>query len=141
MPEPTQDAISARAHAIWLRRGATPGKALDDWLQAERELRAESAKTTSPSAPSTFATAPGAGVAPHARPATPPPAPTGSFAPPLPPAKAPAGPTRPATPPATRASEGVPRPGDAKRTNGRDGGRRGGGGAGGGGKNGGRKRR
>ncbi len=30
--------IRARAHEIFLARGAAPGSDLDDWLQAEREL-------------------------------------------------------------------------------------------------------
>ena len=32
------DEIAARAHEIYLARGAAPGRELDDWLQAEREL-------------------------------------------------------------------------------------------------------
>jgi hypothetical protein len=35
---PTREAIARRAHQIYLERGAAPGHALDDWLQAEREL-------------------------------------------------------------------------------------------------------
>jgi hypothetical protein len=32
--------VRRRAHEIWLRRGgSSPGSALDDWLQAEREVR------------------------------------------------------------------------------------------------------
>ena len=31
-------AIASRAHQIFLERGAAPGRELDDWLQAEREL-------------------------------------------------------------------------------------------------------
>jgi hypothetical protein len=30
--------IEARAHEIYLDRGAEPGHELDDWLQAEREI-------------------------------------------------------------------------------------------------------
>jgi len=30
--------IEARAHEIYLTRGAEPGHELDDWLQAEREI-------------------------------------------------------------------------------------------------------
>lgn len=30
--------IEARAHEIYLARGAEPGHELDDWLQAEREI-------------------------------------------------------------------------------------------------------
>jgi Protein of unknown function (DUF2934) len=32
------NAIASRAHQIFLERGAAPGRELDDWLQAEREL-------------------------------------------------------------------------------------------------------
>jgi hypothetical protein len=36
---PTEAAISARAHQIWIARGKpTPGTPLADWIQAEREL-------------------------------------------------------------------------------------------------------
>jgi len=31
--------IARRAHELFLRRGGEPGHDLDDWLQAERELR------------------------------------------------------------------------------------------------------
>jgi hypothetical protein len=31
--------VAVRAYHIFLSRGATPGRELDDWLQAERELR------------------------------------------------------------------------------------------------------
>jgi DUF2934 family protein len=38
---PAADAVSVRAHEIWVARGRpTPGTPLEDWLQAERELRA-----------------------------------------------------------------------------------------------------
>lgn len=38
--EPSDEEIRQRAHEIYLARGATPdGYELDDWLQAERELR------------------------------------------------------------------------------------------------------
>jgi len=40
---PTQEQIAARAHEICLRRGGAPGRELDDWLQAERELSQEGA--------------------------------------------------------------------------------------------------
>lgn len=33
-----QERIGLRAYEIYLSRGATDGRALDDWLQAEREL-------------------------------------------------------------------------------------------------------
>jgi hypothetical protein len=35
---PSHEEIRLRAHEIYLQRGALPGKELDDWLQAEREL-------------------------------------------------------------------------------------------------------
>lgn len=35
---PSLHEIAARAHEIYLARGAAPGGELDDWLQAEREL-------------------------------------------------------------------------------------------------------
>ena len=33
--------IRTRAHELYLARGAKPGRELEDWLQAERELTAE----------------------------------------------------------------------------------------------------
>ena len=33
--------IRSRAYEIYLARGAEPGRELEDWLQAERELMAE----------------------------------------------------------------------------------------------------
>jgi hypothetical protein len=36
MPE---EAIRSRAHQLYEERGAEPGHDLDDWLQAERELK------------------------------------------------------------------------------------------------------
>ncbi|MBI4391045.1 MAG: DUF2934 domain-containing protein [candidate division NC10 bacterium] len=38
---PTRDEIAKRAYGLYLGRSATPGHALDDWLEAERQLRAE----------------------------------------------------------------------------------------------------
>ena len=35
---PNCDDIRLRAYEIYLERGSLPGKELDDWLQAEREL-------------------------------------------------------------------------------------------------------
>ena len=32
------DALARRAYEIFQRRGGAPGRDLDDWLQAEREL-------------------------------------------------------------------------------------------------------
>jgi Protein of unknown function (DUF2934) len=43
------ESIRKRAYEIYLERGGQPGRELDDWLQAERELHApalESAKAT-----------------------------------------------------------------------------------------------
>jgi len=37
--EVTDQEIRARAYEIYLDRGAAPGYELDEWLQAERELR------------------------------------------------------------------------------------------------------
>jgi hypothetical protein len=35
------DRIRHRAHELYIERGCQPGSALDDWLQAEKEIRAE----------------------------------------------------------------------------------------------------
>lgn len=40
-PEARITRIARRAHEIYAARGGTEGKALDDWLQAEREIDAE----------------------------------------------------------------------------------------------------
>jgi hypothetical protein len=41
----TEDLIAQRAYALYLARGAEDGHALEDWLQAEREIQeARSAK-------------------------------------------------------------------------------------------------
>jgi len=37
--DPTEDQIRARAHEIYLKRGAGQGHDWDDWIAAERELR------------------------------------------------------------------------------------------------------
>jgi len=37
----SQEAIAQRAYELFLQRGQAHGYALDDWLQAERELREE----------------------------------------------------------------------------------------------------
>jgi Protein of unknown function (DUF2934) len=37
--EPTTEQIRQRAYELYLFRGAGPGDALEDWLEAERELR------------------------------------------------------------------------------------------------------
>ena len=36
---PSEDEIRRRAHRLFLERGGAPGRELDDWLQAERELK------------------------------------------------------------------------------------------------------
>ena len=35
---PLEERIRNRAHELYIERGAQPGSALDDWLQAEREI-------------------------------------------------------------------------------------------------------
>jgi hypothetical protein len=40
--QPRPEEIAKRAHEIFLARGGAPGFELDDWLQAERELKAAS---------------------------------------------------------------------------------------------------
>jgi len=40
-PEVTDEEIRQRAYEIYLDRGTAPGFELDDWLQAERELRSK----------------------------------------------------------------------------------------------------
>ena len=37
--EPSRDAIARRAYELYLARGGADGREIDDWLQAERELR------------------------------------------------------------------------------------------------------
>ena len=39
LAKPTYDEIALRAYHIYLERGSTPGDPMQDWLQAERELR------------------------------------------------------------------------------------------------------
>ena len=43
---PTEDQIRQRAYEIHQARGGAPGQELDDWLQAERELKQECVATT-----------------------------------------------------------------------------------------------
>ena len=38
---PTREQIEALAHAIWIDRGCPEGRDLDNWLEAERQLRGE----------------------------------------------------------------------------------------------------
>jgi hypothetical protein len=37
--KPTDDEVRERAYHRYLERGATPGNDLDDWVEAEKELR------------------------------------------------------------------------------------------------------
>lgn len=37
--EPTEEEIRVRAYQIYLNRGRQPGHEVDDWVQAEQELR------------------------------------------------------------------------------------------------------
>ena len=46
--QPSPDKIAKRAHEMFLARGGAPGFELDDWLQAERELKAGSGQRTEP---------------------------------------------------------------------------------------------
>ena len=42
----TEHDIARRAYDLYLARGREPGRQLDDWLQAERELRSSSRAST-----------------------------------------------------------------------------------------------
>jgi hypothetical protein len=42
---PTHEQIAERAYALYLRRGRTFGYALDDWLEAEKQLSEEVRKS------------------------------------------------------------------------------------------------
>jgi len=44
---PTAEEIAREAHAIYLSRGAEPGHDVDDWLEAERRLRAAGRRSRS----------------------------------------------------------------------------------------------
>lgn len=44
--EVSREDIARRAHALYEQRGGFPGAELDDWLQAERELREEAETKT-----------------------------------------------------------------------------------------------
>jgi len=37
--QPTEQEIAVRAHELFLKRGAVAGHELEDWFEAERELR------------------------------------------------------------------------------------------------------
>jgi hypothetical protein len=39
--QPSKNQIRERAYQIFLDRGGSPGRELEDWLQAEKELRAQ----------------------------------------------------------------------------------------------------
>jgi DUF2934 family protein len=39
--ELSQEDISHRAYDLYVRRGGQPGKAVEDWVRAEKELRGE----------------------------------------------------------------------------------------------------
>lgn len=39
--EPTPDQVRRRAYDLWIARGCREGHDLEDWLDAERELRAQ----------------------------------------------------------------------------------------------------
>ena len=41
LPSPTREQIQKRAYEIYKARGGGSGQELDDWLQAEHELKAE----------------------------------------------------------------------------------------------------
>ena len=41
--KPTHDQIAQRAHEIWVKRGCKPGEDERNWLEAEKQLRAEQA--------------------------------------------------------------------------------------------------
>jgi hypothetical protein len=38
---PTHSAIAERAHELWISQGCPPDSALHNWLEAEKELRAD----------------------------------------------------------------------------------------------------
>jgi len=46
--QPTQGEIARRAYEIYEARGGAPGCDLDDWLQAEQELKAEAGQHSPP---------------------------------------------------------------------------------------------
>jgi hypothetical protein len=43
LPEPSFEEIAARAYEIWDKQGRPPGRERDNWIDAERQLRAERA--------------------------------------------------------------------------------------------------
>jgi hypothetical protein len=40
-PKHDRDAVAARAYALYVRRGRQPGRSMEDWFEAERQVRAE----------------------------------------------------------------------------------------------------
>jgi hypothetical protein len=46
MMQVPRDKIAQRAYEKWLKRGRTHGHDLQDWIEAEAELRAEMTRTT-----------------------------------------------------------------------------------------------
>lgn len=44
---PSEQEIAVRAHELYLERGAVEGHDLEDWLQAERELKARKSSSLS----------------------------------------------------------------------------------------------
>jgi hypothetical protein len=44
--QPTQEDIALRAYHLYIERGGMPGNELEDWIEAERQLVAESDKVT-----------------------------------------------------------------------------------------------
>jgi DUF2934 family protein len=48
--DPIREAVAARAFELFLARGGVHGNDLDDWLQAERELREHQQSRSSPAA-------------------------------------------------------------------------------------------
>ena len=51
---PTQEEIAIAAYEIFISRGATDGRDVDDWLEAERALLSQS-KSTAPKSKTTAA--------------------------------------------------------------------------------------
>jgi hypothetical protein len=39
--EPSREEIACRAHDLYLQRGSEPGKDVEDWVRAEKELSDE----------------------------------------------------------------------------------------------------
>jgi hypothetical protein len=46
--EDQTDLIRRRAYALYLERGADPGRELDDWLAAEKEVRSDFKRPSQP---------------------------------------------------------------------------------------------